>query len=362
MNGARCGFVIAMPLLGWIGVAACSGTPRAAIDETEPATDDASSPLESGPGSFDDAGALDGGPDVETVLYAHTNTTLFRLRAGDATAAPERVGDFDCVKGTAVVTDIAVDRKGRLSGVSQGAVYPEMKIDGTTVRCGSALGLRDTTRVFYGAAYAPAGTLDPTNETLIVAGTDGVLYSVEPAGELIAVGHFGDVPADDGNGHAYRSTTVGKRWELSGDIVFLENAGGSAVGFATVRDCPSPPSTAGCNLTDTLVELSPSLLSRTSPRAVTSSVRGLIVRSPSCADTANAGYGSIFGIASLFGDVFGFARARGEAGAAERALVVKISNADGTACLVHDATPSVSTGWAGGGVTTLAPVVAPPPK
>lgn len=342
-----------------LALAACSAARREPIAEETPAADDAAPP-ESVPGVFDDAGALDGGPDVETILYAHTNTTLFRLRASDTSAAPERVGDFDCVKGSAVVTDIAVDRTGRLSGVSQGAVYADMKVEGTTVKCGSALALSET-GAFYGAAYAPAGTLDATRETLIVAGTEGVLYAVEASGALVPVGHFGDVPPNDGNGHVYRTNTVGKRWELSGDIVFLENAG-KAVGFATVRDCPSPPSTSGCNQTDTLVEISPSQLSRTAPKSVTKTVRGLVVRGASCADTANTGYGSIYGIASLFGDVFGFARARQEAGADERALVVRISNADGTACLVHDATSTVATGWAGGGVTTLAPVVAPPPK
>jgi hypothetical protein len=312
------------------------------------------------PSVFADAGTTDAASVVEggVVFYAHTNTTLFRVRADEPKMPVESIGDFDCVDGGAVMTDLAVDRTGRIAGVSQRAVFVDMKVEQGVVHCGPAVTLSKS-GAFYGAAFAPRGSLSATAETLVIAGADGNLYAVDDSGALTLAGHFGDVPADDGNGHDYRGTTVGKRWELSGDIVFFDN-GGAPVGFATVRDCPSPPSTEGCNRTDTLVELDPKLLSTSEPKSVVRSVRGLVVRGKSCSDSSS-GYGSVFGVAAYGGDVIGFARVNHN-GKPDSALVVRISNDDATACLVGDRTGTTGGGWAGAGVTTLAPIESPGPK
>src|SRR5262249_3456783 len=143
------------------------------------------------------------------------------------------------------------------------------------------------------------------------------------------------VPANDGNGHTYPFKNQGKRWELSGDLVFLAN-GGSPVGFATVRDCPSPPSTSGCNSTDTLIEIDVSKLSAATSQSVTKAVRGQIVKKAGCADAGNAnGYGSMYGIAAWSDKVYGFSHA---------GAIVEIDNSSGAACLVKD-TPADQ--WAG---------------
>src|SRR5205814_6983787 len=93
---------------------------------------------------------------------------------------------------------------------------------------------------------------------------------------------------------------------LSGDIVFLAN-NGSPIGFATVRDCPKPPSSQGCDTVDTLAEIDVAALSSGSGGSVLKSIRGQIVRGASCSDSSS-GYGSVFGVAAYADKVLGFSR------------------------------------------------------
>ena len=357
--------LLACPLLV---ILACSGKQADGFDEDGGADPNAqaSSVEDSGPSpSFGDGGDA-GAPAGRTIFYAHTNDTLYEVNADDPKLTVTRVGAFDCVGSAAnqvtAMTDIAVDRTGKLYGVSQKTVFLDMQIQGTTVACtGKGTNLSQPGN-FYGASFAPAGTLDPQKETLVIASSEGALYSVNTAtGALTRVGIFGNVPANDGNGHTYPSTHVGNEWELSGDIVFLDN-GGKPVGFAAVRDCPNPPQTTNCNKTDTLIEIDVTKLSASSPGVVTKQVRGQVVKAATCNDSAHTAYGSMYGIAAFKGDILGFSRERPSGANAESSLTVRIDNNKGTACLVSDATPQAPGGWAGAGVTTEAPVVAPPPK
>src|SRR5262249_52428475 len=154
-------------------------------------------------------------------------------------------------------------------------------------------------------------------------------------GNLTQHGTFGAVPASDGHGHTYKN--AGKEWELSGDIVFLAN-NGNPLGFATVRDCPTPPSTTSCNTTDTLIELDLTLLKTAGAQVVTKQtggVRGQIVKAPGCNDPTNTSYGSMYGIAAYQDKVYGFSH---------QGYIVTIDNNDGTACLALQTT---SDSWAG---------------
>jgi hypothetical protein len=315
-----------------------------------------------GPGFGDVISGDDGGPG-KTLLYAHTNTTLFSVDPTDPKLALTKIGDFDCIGngGATAMTDLAVDKDGKLYAVSGRDVYLDMKINGTTVQCAqNSKPLPSNTGTFYGASFAPAGTLDPSVETLITANSGGDLYVVDTAtGNATLVGNFGNVPANDGNGFTYQH--AGTRWELSGDIVFLEN-NGNPVGFATVRDCPTPPSTTGCDRTDTLIEIDATKLSKQNPTNVTTSVRGAVVKAQGCNDPNNTSYGSMYGIAAFQGDIIGFSRIYSSQQSAELSLVVRIDNNKGTACLVADDTAQAPGGWAGAGVTTKAPVIKPPPK
>ena len=307
-----------------------------------------------------DGAVADGAADPGlTLLYAHDNVNLYKVDPNDPKLGTTLVGKFDCIggpSGPSSMTDLAIDKDGKLYGVAPQTVFLDMKVNGATVACKAGArplsgGDAGSRAKFYGASFVPPGALDPANETLTVGNTDGEIYKVDTAtGALTLVGSFGNVPPNDGPpGHTYAAANVGKPWEMSGDIVFLAN-GGTPVGFATVRDCPNPPATTGCNPIDTLIEIDLTKLSATSPGVVTKAVRGQIVKSASCADTAHTGYGSMFGIAAYKSDIIGFSH---------DGFVVKIDNNKGAACLVAD--DSATLKFDGAGVTTRAPVVAPPP-
>ena len=299
---------------------------------------------------FDGGVGGEAGGSAPSVLYAHTNTTLY---SGDPTVSPltlDLLGDFDCIGGAGQatsMTDVAVDRAGNVWAVSSNAIY-RIEIQGAVVHCAQTISLNNPGGIrFYGLTFAPKGVLDPQKEVLVAGNNAGELWSIDDNGNLAQHGTFGIVPANDGHGHTYAN--AGKDWELSGDIAFFSNAG-NPVGFATVRDCPNPPDTTGCNPIDTLVELDVNAIGGATSQSVTQSVRGQIVKAAGCSDAA-AGYGSVYGIAAWGGVVHGFSRSSGDG------YAIAIDNTDGSACLL-DFFAGLS--WAGAGVTTAAPIVAPP--
>lgn len=290
-------------------------------------------------------GSNSGGP---TLLYAHTNTTLYKVDPSSPSLAATRIGDFDCIGGSnqdSSMTDLAVDRNGVLWGVSETAVY-RLSIQGSTVHCVSTTKLVNSNNVkFYALTFAPQGVLG-SKEVLVAGNSAGELWKIDSSGNLSEHGTFGNVPPNDGHGHNYDSKNVGKPWELSGDIVFLQN-GGNPVGFATVRDCPNPPSSSGCDTTDTLIEINVPKLGKTTTGSVLQSVRGKIVKRLGCNDNSGTSYGKMFGIAALGSKVYGFSHT---------GAIVEINNTDGGACLVSS---NPATLWSGAGVTTTAKVVVP---
>jgi hypothetical protein len=290
-----------------------------------------------------------GGAATVPPLYAHTDTTLFQLDPTNPALAPVALGDFDCIGGggqeDTSMTDLAVDEAGALWGISAKNVHQLAINAGGPVHCSSTV-LLVGTFAFFGLSFAPVGVIDASKEVLVAANTAGELWSIDSLGNVTERGTLGVVPSDDGHGHPYPAGTVGKPWELSGDIVFAAN-GGTPVGFANVRDCPNSPSTTACDTTDTLVEIDMSKLATAGTQIVTKAVRGLIVKSASCADASATGYGRLLGTAAWGSDIIGFAR---------NGSIVRVSSVDGTGCLVA----STSSLWAGAGITTLVPVIAPP--
>ena len=133
-------------------------------------------------------------------------------------------------------------------------------------------------------------------------------------------------------------------WALSGDIVFLANAG-NPIGFATVRTCPpSKP----CTTVDTLIEVDVKAI-KPGTQSVLKSVRGQVTRGSWCKNAASPPtFGSMFGIVAYKDVVYGFSRT-GD--------IVEIHNTDGSGCLVSSDT---TRKYAGAGITTTAPVIAPP--
>jgi hypothetical protein len=295
-----------------------------------------------------------GGAHGSSLVYASTDTTLFTLDPKDPMLPLVQVGDFDCVDPVngphKAMVDVAVDMDEHLFGITGHDVMP-LTIQGNTVHCGTTITLNSggaSTPTFYALTFAPAGVIDPQKEVLVAGNSAGELWAIDDAGNATKHGIFGTVPADDGHGHTYAAANVGKAWELSGDLVFLAN-GGSPVGFATVRDCPNPPSTTGCSYVDTLIEIDMTKLASPGNQAVIMAVRGQLVKKSGCNDGIVGDYGSMYGIAAWNDKVYGFSRTGN---------LVSVDTTDGGTCNVKNYSPNK---FSGAGVTTLAPVVPPPP-
>ncbi len=295
-----------------------------------------------------------------TLLYAHDDTTLYRIDPTDPTLAATSLGTFDCIgsNGASSMTDIAIDDAQNLVGVATSTLFLSMKVGPGGVQCTQSSVAISTSSVtgdhakFYGQSFAPKGTLDPAAQALVVGNDQGEMYVVDQTtGAPTIIGTFGAVPANDGNGNSYPSGSdggaAGTVFQMSGDIVFLDN-GGSPLGFATVRDCESASS---CSKVDTLVELDVAAMKKGNAASVVKAVRGQVKKAASCSDAANASYGGMYGIAAYADKIIGFSH---------EGFIVSISNADGTACLIHDYSGTIA--FDGAGVTTKAPVLAPPAK
>ncbi|MFW5740425.1 MAG: hypothetical protein ACOC1F_08670, partial [Myxococcota bacterium] len=76
-------------------------------------------------------------PQTEVTVYAHDRDTLYVVDPEDPQLSVKEVGKFDCIgdNGEPSMTDIAVDRDGKLYGVSSRALFLDMEIGGNTVRC-----------------------------------------------------------------------------------------------------------------------------------------------------------------------------------------------------------------------------------
>jgi hypothetical protein len=281
--------------------------------------------------AFDGSSGSDGSTGGPTLLYAHTNTTLYQLDPTNLSAPLTTIGDFDCIGGqgqATSMTDIAVDKDGNLYAVSQLAAYP-LAIQGNVVHCKATWAL-PSNAAFYGLTFAPENTVAAA-ETLVAANSAGDIYSIDSQGQTTLLGNFG-------------TDTKGNTYQLSGDIVFLAN-GGAPVGFATVRTCPNNQ----CATTDTLVEIDMTKLKPNNTTNVVKSVRGVLHQGTSCANPQQPpSFGKMYGIAAYKDQVYGFSHDTG---------IVAINNVDASVCLV-----SVPNGvsFSGAGVTTVAPVIAPP--
>ena len=317
---------------------AASGDTTSSIDNNAPAPSasgghDPNAPAFTG-------GASDAAPSAggKTILYAHTDTTLFQLDPDNLTAPMVTIGDFDCVTGASgsSMTDVAVAKDGKLFGVSEVAAYP-LIVQGKTVHCDATWALPSNAK-FYGLTMAPENTVAAT-EVLIGANGAGELFQIDATtGHTTQVGTLGL----DAQGNPY---------ELSGDIVFLAN-GGSPIGFATVRTCvPGKHGKAPtCSSSDTLIEVDVKAI-HAGTQSVLKSTRGQVKKGAWCTNPASpVEFGSMFGIAAFKDKVYGFSR-KGD--------FIEVHNDDGSGCLIS---ASPQNKFAGAGVTTSAPVVAPTPR
>lgn len=147
------------------------------------------------------------------IVFAHSDTQLFAVDPLTAPPAFRIVGTFAFPPGDAyshVMTDIAVDANGAITGVTQNALY---RIDPTTAAC-TLLEPLPGMHTFVGLTFVPAGVLDPTNEVLVGGAIDGTYWRIDATtGAATMLGRF------QGG------------WLLSGDLVSIAGA----ATYVTVR-------------------------------------------------------------------------------------------------------------------------------
>ncbi len=227
------------------------------------------------------------------------------------------------------MTDVAVSKDGKIYGISGVATYP-LTIARSRVHCDTVWPF-PASKQFVALAMAPENTLAAA-EVLIAGNQDGELFQIDAlTGATQQVGTLGF------------DSESGLPWRLSGDIVLLAN-NGAPIGFATVRTCERNV----CDRIDTLVELNVRAIKR-GRQSVLKTVRGQVRKGDWCTNRESPStFGSMFGIAAYNDKVYGFSR-RGD--------VIEIRNEDGSGCLIEG---HADGAFAGAGVTTVAPVKAPP--
>jgi hypothetical protein len=243
----------------------------------------------------------------ESLVYAHSGNHLYRIDT--RTNASVDIGPITGV-GTQSITDIAVDKDGKMVGITLDKLYA---ID---VHTGAATLIKDLTAAaksqnFTSLSYVPTDFNDPQSaEKLVAASTQGAVYEIDPAsGDATMIGTYGT---------AAGNAQIGS----SGDIVAVRGLGI----LATVN--------VGTKLTD------PDYLATVDPTTR---------HATPLAQTT--GYDRIFGLAYWKGTVYGFVD--DAAMPSTQGALISIDPKTGAATKLKDD----PIGWFGAGVTTNAPVI-----
>lgn len=123
----------------------------------------------------------DGGEAPERgFVFAHSNRTLYRVDAD--TLQIEEIGLIRFSDGINQLTDLAVDRRGNLVGISFREVY---SVDPDTARATLVASLD---RPFNGLSFIPVGD----DEVLVGTAQDGTVFRIDPVtGVTTELGSFG---------------------------------------------------------------------------------------------------------------------------------------------------------------------------
>jgi hypothetical protein len=124
----------------------------------------------------------------DPVVFAHTASKLYRI--DPASLAVTLVGAFSWPSGTDQMTDIALDRKGKMTGISFDSAYA---VDPKTAACTFLSKLQAPFGLgsYNGLSYIAVQSTD-VKEVLMASAGDGSLYEVNPAtGQSKKVGNFG---------------------------------------------------------------------------------------------------------------------------------------------------------------------------
>jgi hypothetical protein len=175
--------LLALPLHALAGCGPNHTSPPDAFEE-EPPTPDAHPDA---PGNPDAAPLPDGDEPFMGWVYSHSSNELFRV--DPHTLEVTSVGLFGWPAGmeNELMTDLAVDKEGHLTGVSFGAVYA---VDADTAACTY---LSTLSRTFNGLSYVPASELGARGDDILVGTTlDGSIWRVDPiTGGSEEIGNFG---------------------------------------------------------------------------------------------------------------------------------------------------------------------------
>ena len=265
-------------------------------------------------GNGTDAGA-DGAVNADTpivsdamddsLVYAHSGNHLYRIDT--RTNAAVDIGPFTGT-GTQSITDIAVDKDGKMVGITLDKLY---SIDTSTGAATLIKSLSSTAQNFTSLSYVPTNFSDPNSaEILVAASTQGDVYQFDPAtGNATKLGNYG-------------MTGGGAQIGSSGDIVAVRGLGI----LATVN--------VGTTLTD------PDYLATIDPTSW---------KATPLAQTT--GFDRIFGLAFWGGTVYGFVD---DASApSTKGSMITIDHTTGAGTKLSDS----AIGWYGAGVTTNAPLI-----
>ena len=145
-----------------------------------------------GSGGGGGGGSGDPGSDAAvTHVFAHSAQELYRVDPD--TLDVQLVASFDWSGGWDEMTDIAIDRDGRMIGISYDRVY---SVNSDTA---STSYLADLDRNFNGLSFLPHPS-QPDSEILIGAAQDGSVYEIDPAsGASTPRGNYGDGMGSSGD-------------------------------------------------------------------------------------------------------------------------------------------------------------------
>jgi hypothetical protein len=289
----------------------------------------------------------EGGTTVTTTIYAHTDNTLYSM--DPVTKATTLVGTFAGVGGTSTdsaVTDLAVDANGDVFVNTESVVYKAAlpaTMPGTVTL--TKLAALQTSDRFYALAFAPAGALDPSNETLIGGDGNGELWAIDTStGATTDLGNFGTDP-----------TTSGNVFALSGDLVFYTDASGKATGLATIRSCKAKSSSCGKDFLAgvDMTALAGAYTSKTPAASLLAGIYGGSTSGPG----SGTGYADVFGLGAWQGSVFGFTRHT----SSDPPTLILIDPTSGAGSQIATFNFPNNNGWSGAGVTTKVTVSVPNP-
>ena len=149
----------------------------------------------------------------EPVVYAHSATRLYSV--DPATLKVSLIGAFKWPVLPDQMTDIALDKKGKMTGVSFHSVY---SVDTKTAVCTFLARLDTSSGIgkYNGLSYISVQGVD-TKEVLMASDEDGWLYEVDPA-----------------TGKSKKAGSLGGGLRSSGDLVSVKGLGT----LATVKRSP----------------------------------------------------------------------------------------------------------------------------